>query len=79
MQPKQEVIRSTLPSGDGGKSYIKYGSKSFTWLWYMGNRVLGYGKATLVVCDQLFSGFCLHNLQDTYRLRFRFTYKSLQH
>lgn len=53
MQPKQEVIRSTLPSGDGGKSYIKYGSKSFTWLWYMGNRVLGYGKATLVVCESV--------------------------
>lgn len=52
MQPKQEVIRSTLPSGDG-KILYKCGSKSFTWLWYMGNRVLGYGKATLVVCESV--------------------------
>lgn len=71
MQPKQEVTRSSLPNGARGKSYVKYGSK--------GNHLLGYGKAQLAVCGHLFSGFGFHNLQDTYRLRFCFAYKSHQH
>lgn len=54
-----------------GKIYMKCGSR--------GNHLLGYGKAKLVVCDQLSSGFWFHDLQDTHRLRFCFAYKSHQH